>query len=196
MYVSKKDDGSGGVECALIFDGETGFKLERLGGTVKSLKITRDDESSEAGIGVGVAENAAATVTVKHASATAAAATTTMTTGRKMSEWDLLEFEVMEEAAAAVAGDAWSAGRAPAQPGRHSDGGGWERDGHADMKKMRTAEPRPMEADGRKGDETIVPTSSFAQFMSDGDDDSSSSDDSDTDSDQEEDILAPLAENA
>ena len=74
VYVSKKDDGSSGMECALIFDGETGFTLERLGGTVKSLKITRDDEGDTAGIGAGVGEDAAAAALANRTAAAAAAA--------------------------------------------------------------------------------------------------------------------------
>jgi hypothetical protein len=224
VYMSKKDDGSGGVECALIFDGEMGFRLERLGGTVKSLKITRGDEddegTGEAGIGEGVGEDfetraanraaaaaaaaaTAAAAAAKAAGAAAAAAGAGAGAGagaaaaggaagagaagagagavrRKPPQQDQREHDVMEAAAAAVGGEDWAGG------------------GGREAKKPR-AEPEPMHIDddagggagGEGGGGEGRAPSPFAQFVSESD--SSSSDD---DSDSEEDILAPLAENA
>jgi hypothetical protein len=94
---------------------------------------------------------------------------------------DPRELEVMEEAAAAVAGKDWglegARGRAPDPP---------ERPGAA---------PKPMQTDDAGGEtergQTGALPSSFAQFMSESDSSSS-----DSGSDSEEDILAPLAEDS
>jgi len=48
-----------GVECALVFDAATGaFTVEKIGGAVKSLRVSRDARGDDAGVGVGVNEDA------------------------------------------------------------------------------------------------------------------------------------------
>ena len=70
VYVENKDDPrEAGVECALIFDPDSGsYTIERLGGTVKGLRVTRDAAGDDAGVGMGVNED----VTTRAAAAAAA----------------------------------------------------------------------------------------------------------------------------
>ena len=47
-----------GVECALVFDAATGaFTVEKIGGAVKSLRVSRDARGDDEGVGVGVNED-------------------------------------------------------------------------------------------------------------------------------------------
>ena len=120
VYVENKDDPrEAGVECALIFDPDSGsYTIERLGGTVKGLRVTRDAAGDDAGVGMGVNEDA----TTRAAAAAAA---------RKRPAQDPREAAVMEAAAAAVAGHPVVSPKrpkppdpAPAQP---STGGSFDR---------------------------------------------------------------------
>ena len=91
VYVENKDDPrEAEVECALIFDPDSGsYTIERLGGTVKGLRVTRDAAGDDAGVGMGVNED-----TTRAAAAAEA---------RKRPAQDPREAAVMEAAAAAVA---------------------------------------------------------------------------------------------
>ena len=85
---TKRDDSSreNGVECALVFDPDTGaFTLEKIDGVVKSLRVARDLRGDAEGVGVGVNED---TVTVVK---------------KKPRRQDPKEAAAMEQAAAAVA---------------------------------------------------------------------------------------------
>ena len=257
VYVSKKDDGSGGVECALIFDGETGFRLERLGGVVKGLKIARDEEDDDAGVGVGVGVGGRCSRLVGGSSEVTGGAgasggggggdlgggdsgggggmCTGYTTGKHTGgggddggigqcknvaihqkpapRQDPTELEVMEAAAAAVAGEDWNGGKegrahkkarsgpVPMQTdevdgGDCGGGGGKARCGAG---KGGEGEGGGHRTKAGKKNGSSEPSSSFAQFVESDVDDSSSSSSSSSSSDDEddeddEDILAPLAE--
>ena len=76
-----------GVECALVFDAATGaFTVEKIGGAVKSLRVSRDARGDDEGVGVGVNED---TITEK--------------AKKKPRKQDPKEAAAMEQAAAAVA---------------------------------------------------------------------------------------------
>ena len=78
-----------GVECALVFDPATGeFTVEKIGGAVKSLRVSRDARGDDAGVGVGVNEDANKTVEKAK---------------KKPRKQDPKEAAAMEQAAAAVA---------------------------------------------------------------------------------------------
>ena len=77
-----------GVECALVFDPAAGaFTVERIGGAVKSLRVSRDARGDDEGVGVGVNEDANTTDKPK----------------KKPKKQDPKEAAAMEQAAAAVA---------------------------------------------------------------------------------------------
>ena len=74
-----------GVECALVFDPATGaFVVEKIGGAVKSLRVSRDARGDDDGVGVGVNEER-------------------ILTKKKPRKQDPKEAAAMEQAAAAVA---------------------------------------------------------------------------------------------
>ena len=78
-----------GVECALVFDPATGaFTVEKIGGAVKSLRVSRDARGDDAGVGVGVNEDANKTAEKSK---------------KKPRKQDPKEAAAMEQAAAAVA---------------------------------------------------------------------------------------------
>ena len=78
-----------GVECALVFDPATGeFTVEKIGGAVKSLRVSRDARGDDAGVGVGVNEDANKTAEKAK---------------KKPRKQDPKEAAAMEQAAAAVA---------------------------------------------------------------------------------------------
>lgn len=78
-----------GVECALVFDPTSGgFRVEKIDGVVKSLRVTRDANGDADGVGVGINSD-----------------TTTQHTPQKKEpkKQDPKEHAAMETAAAAVA---------------------------------------------------------------------------------------------
>ena len=78
-----------GVECALVFDAAAGaFTVEKIGGAVKSLRVSRDARGDDAGVGVGVNEDANKTAEKSK---------------KKPRKQDPKEAAAMEQAAAAVA---------------------------------------------------------------------------------------------
>lgn len=111
----------------------------------------------------------------------------------------------MEAAAAAVAGEDWDGSGREAKKARaepepmQTDAGeeGRADDGGSEGRKRKKKKEKKNEEEKEGGGKVGAPLSSFAQFVSESDSSSSSSSgESSGDSDSEEDILAPLAENA